>query len=113
MKVYCKRESEEVDCETCDDTFVKMRAERDLSMTAHGIADRERQKAYDKIKELQAIVPAQDEDYRYRVEQIAGNLLSKSIDWENTSMDYEERQVACAIRVARKLVCAVEAMDRG
>jgi len=62
-----------------------------------------------KIEELQQLTPAQDEDYRYRVEQIASQIIAEGWITEST----EDDLVDSAIRVARKLVCAVETMDRG
>ncbi len=86
-----------------------LREELRIARLAHTICDRERQEALDKIRELQELTPAHDEDYRYRVEQIAAQIVAEG--WITESS--EDALVKDAIRVARKLVCAVEAMDRG
>lgn len=93
-----------------------LREELRRAYAAHCLCDAERQAALDKIKELQQMLPAQDEDYRYRVEQIAARILANMNMTGETlteSLSRENDEVKIAIRIARKLVCAVEAMDRG
>ena len=92
-------------CSSCEE----LNAALNRSIAAHVLCDRERQEAYDRIKELESLTPAQDEDYRYRVEQIASRIVAECAPGESV----EDGCIADAIRQARKLILEIERMDRG
>ena len=83
--------------------------ERDSAIAAHCVCDRERQAAFERIRELESLTPAQDEDYRYRVEQIASRIVAECAP----AMLLEDEAITDAIRQARKLIAGIENMDRG